>query len=65
MPFYGAAILCTDDAGVRSICDDLAPDRHLRLGADATVRAVDVQAAEGRMRFACSARTACRCPRCT
>ena len=32
MPFYGAAIVCADDAGVRSImADDLAPRRQLRL----------------------------------
>ena len=32
MPFYGAAMLCVDDPGVRSImADDLAADRQLRL----------------------------------
>jgi len=53
MPFYGAAVLCGDDAGVRSIMPLLSrPVVSYGLGADNAVRAVDVQAlAGGQMRF--------------
>jgi len=52
MPFYGAAILCSDDAGVRSILPMISrPVVTYGFGADAMVRAVDVQAHDGTMRF--------------
>ena len=52
MPFYGAAIVCTDDAGVRSIMPMLSrPVVTYGFGEDAMVRAVNVQADAGRMRF--------------
>jgi UDP-N-acetylmuramate--alanine ligase len=52
MPFYGAAILCTDDPGVRSIVPMMSrPMVTYGFREDAMVRAVDVQASEGRMRF--------------
>ncbi|WP_309639411.1 UDP-N-acetylmuramate--L-alanine ligase [Methylibium sp.] len=53
MPFYGAAIVCGDDAGVRSILPMISrPIVTYGLGEDAQVRAVDVQAlAGGQMRF--------------
>ncbi|HOX66272.1 MAG: UDP-N-acetylmuramate--L-alanine ligase [Rhizobacter sp.] len=52
MPFYGAAIVCSDDPGVRSIMPMLSrPVVTYGFGADAMVRAVDVQARAGRMRF--------------
>ena len=53
MPFYGAAILCADDAGVRSIMPMISrPVVSYGLGADAMVRAVDIEAREGgTMRF--------------
>ena len=52
MPFYGAAIVCSDDAGVRSIMPMLSrPVVTYGFGADAMVRAVDVQAHAGRMHF--------------
>ncbi|MCW5667014.1 MAG: UDP-N-acetylmuramate--L-alanine ligase [Piscinibacter sp.] len=53
MPFYGAAILCADDAGVRSIMPMISrPLVSYGLGADAMVRAVDIEACEGgTMRF--------------
>ena len=52
MPFYGAAILCTDDAAVRSIVSQLArPVTSYGLGEDAQVRAVDVRAAGSQMHF--------------
>ena len=52
MPFYGTAILCTDDAGVRSIADQLArPVTTYGLQEGAQIRAVDVRAQEGQMQF--------------
>ena len=58
MPFYGAAIVCSDDPGVRSIVPMLSrPVVRYGLGDDAQVRAVDVQALPGgRMRFTCQRR---------
>ncbi|MCV2360356.1 UDP-N-acetylmuramate--L-alanine ligase [Paucibacter sp. TC2R-5] len=53
MPFYGAAVLCGDDAGVRSIMPLLSrPMISYGFGADNDVRAVDVRAlAGGQMSF--------------
>ncbi|HJV64072.1 MAG TPA: UDP-N-acetylmuramate--L-alanine ligase [Albitalea sp.] len=52
MPFYGAAILCVDDPGVRSIIPMISrPMVTYGFGEDAMVRAVDVRAEEGRMSF--------------
>ena len=58
MPFYGAAILCGDDAGVRSIIPMISrPVITYGLGPDVQVRAVDVQALPGgQMRFTCQRR---------
>lgn len=55
MPFYGAAILCSDDPGVRSIVPMISrPVIAYGFGEDAQVRAVNVQAlAGGQMRFTC------------
>ena len=53
LPFYGAAIVCSDDAGVRAILPRLQrPVVTYGLGAGAQIRAVEVQAqAGGQMRF--------------
>jgi UDP-N-acetylmuramate--alanine ligase len=53
MPFYGAAIVCGDDAGVRSILAEISrPVVSYGLGDDAQVRALDVRALPGgQMRF--------------
>ncbi|MBB4845262.1 UDP-N-acetylmuramate--alanine ligase [Paucibacter oligotrophus] len=53
MPFYGAAVLCGDDAGVRSIMPLLSrPVISYGMQAGNQVRALDVQAlAGGQMRF--------------
>ena len=52
MPFYGAAILCTDDAAVRSILPEVSrPITSYGFNESAQVRAVDVRADNGRMRF--------------
>lgn len=52
MPFYGAAILCVDDPGVQSILDSVGrPVMTYGLSEQARVRAVDVVADHGQMRF--------------
>ena len=63
MPFYGAAILCSDDAGVRSIMPMISrPVVTYGFGPDAMVRAVDVQADAGRMRFTVQRRNGVQMP---
>ena len=48
MPFYGAAILCVDDPGVRSIMAMISrPVVSYGFGADAMVRAVNIEAHAG------------------
>ena len=58
MPFYGAAIVCGDDPGVRSILPLLSrPVVTYGLGEDVQIRAVDVQHLPGgQMRFICQRR---------
>ncbi|MDO5055761.1 MAG: UDP-N-acetylmuramate--L-alanine ligase [Lautropia sp.] len=52
LPFYGAAVLCIDDAHVREIVPFVSkPVLSYGLGEDAQVRAVDVRAEGERMRF--------------
>jgi len=52
LPFYGLAVLCTDDANVRAIMPRLSkPMLTYGLSEDAELRAAKVQAASGRMRF--------------
>ena len=52
LPFYGAAILCADDEHVRSILPQIAkPALTYGTGADAMVRAEEIEADGGRMRF--------------
>ncbi|MDR7380169.1 UDP-N-acetylmuramate--alanine ligase [Rhodoferax ferrireducens] len=52
MPFYGTAILCTDDPGVRDILDQVTcPITSYGFGEDAQVRAIDVRAVGGQMHF--------------
>ncbi|MEP7282609.1 MAG: UDP-N-acetylmuramate--L-alanine ligase [Rubrivivax sp.] len=64
MPFYGAAIVCSDDPGVRSIVPMLSrPVVTYGLGEDAMVRAVDVRALPGgQMRFTCRRRNGVAMP---
>ena len=52
MPFYGTAILCTDDAAVRDIVDQVTcPVTSYGLNENAQVRAVNVRAVNGQMHF--------------
>ncbi len=63
MPFYGAAVLCSDDAGVRSIMPMISrPIVSYGFGADAMVRAVDVEPHAGTMRFTVQRRNGVRMP---
>jgi UDP-N-acetylmuramate--alanine ligase len=63
MPFYGAAILCADDPGVRSIMPMISrPLVTYGLGADAMIRAVDVVADAGTMQFTVQRRNGVRMP---
>ena len=52
MPFYGTAILCTDDPVVREIATQLScPITSYGFGEDAQVRAIDVRAVGAQMHF--------------
>jgi len=52
MPFYGTAILCTDDPGVQAIVEQVTcPVTSYGFNEGAQVRAVDVRAVGGQMHF--------------
>ncbi|WP_027017120.1 UDP-N-acetylmuramate--L-alanine ligase [Comamonas composti] len=52
MPFYGRAILCVDSPGVREILPQVArPVTTYGFSEDAQIRALDVRAEAGNMRF--------------
>jgi UDP-N-acetylmuramate--alanine ligase len=52
MPFYGTAILCTDDAAVREIVPQVTcPVTSYGFEEGAQVRAIDVRAVGGQMHF--------------
>jgi UDP-N-acetylmuramate--alanine ligase len=52
MPFYGTAILCTDDAAVRAIVPEVnCPVTSYGTNEDAQVRAIDVRAVGAQMHF--------------
>lgn len=52
LPFYGLAVLCADDANVREILPRLTkPIRTYGFSEHAELRAVNVQAANGKMTF--------------
>ncbi|HZF22115.1 MAG TPA: UDP-N-acetylmuramate--L-alanine ligase [Burkholderiales bacterium] len=52
LPFYGMAVLCIDDANVRSLMPLITrPVTTYGLADGAQIRAVDVEAAAGQMRF--------------
>jgi UDP-N-acetylmuramate--alanine ligase len=64
MPFYGSAIVCADDPGVKSIVPMVSrPVVSYGFGEDVQVRAVDVQAlVGGQMRFTCKRRNGVAMP---
>src|SRR5574343_1670836 len=52
MPFYGTAILCTDDAAVREIVPQVTcPITSYGFNEEAQVRALNVRAVDGQMHF--------------
>jgi UDP-N-acetylmuramate--alanine ligase len=52
MPFYGVAILCTDDAAVREIVNQVTcPVTSYGFNEEAQVRAINVRAVDGQMHF--------------
>jgi len=52
MPFYGTAIVCSDDSGVQSIVDQLArPVTTYGIEEGAQIRAIEVWADNGKMHF--------------
>ncbi|MCM5678808.1 UDP-N-acetylmuramate--L-alanine ligase [Schlegelella sp. S2-27] len=63
MPFYGAAILCAEDAGVRSIIPMISrPVVTYGFGEDVQVRALDIEAWDGQMHFTCRRRNGVAMP---
>lgn len=64
MPFYGAAIVCADDPGVRSVIPMISrPVVTYGFNEDVQIRAVDVQALPGgQMRFTAQRRNGVRMP---
>ncbi|MFL6626351.1 MAG: UDP-N-acetylmuramate--L-alanine ligase [Burkholderiaceae bacterium] len=64
MPFYGSAIVCGDDPGVRSIVPMISrPVITYGMNEDVQVRAVDVRAlAGGQMQFTCQRRNGVQMP---
>ena len=52
MPFYGVAILCTDDTAIREIVDQVTcPVTSYGFNEEAQVRAINVRAVDGQMYF--------------
>ncbi len=52
MPFYGVAILCTDDAAIREIVEQVTcPVTSYGFNEEAQVRATNVRAVDGQMHF--------------
>jgi UDP-N-acetylmuramate--alanine ligase len=57
LPFYGRAILCSDDENVREILPRISkPITTYGLGEESQIRAVDVRHEAGRMRFTAQCR---------
>jgi UDP-N-acetylmuramate--alanine ligase len=63
MPFYGAAVLCVDDAAVRDILPRIArPITSYGMSEDAQIRALDVRAVGSQMHFRVSRRNGVALP---
>ena len=63
MPFYGTAILCTDDPVVRQIVPEMScPITSYGLDEDAQVRAVNVRAVGAQMHFTAQRRNGVKLP---
>jgi UDP-N-acetylmuramate--alanine ligase len=63
MPFYGVAILCTDDPAVREIVTEVScPVTSYGFGEEAQVRAVNVRAVGSQMHFTAQRRNGVTLP---
>ncbi|MDM0031407.1 UDP-N-acetylmuramate--L-alanine ligase [Variovorax sp. J22P271] len=63
MPFYGVAILCTDDAAVREVVTQVScPVTSYGFGEEAQVRAVNVRAVGSQMHFTAQRRNGVTLP---
>ena len=63
MPFYGTAILCTDDPVIRDIVPEVScPITSYGLNEDAQVRAVNVRAVGAQMHFTAQRRNGVQLP---
>ena len=63
MPFYGTAILCTDDPVVRQLVPEMScPITSYGLNEDAQVRAVNVRAVGAQMHFTAQRRNGVQLP---
>ncbi len=63
MPFYGTAVLCTDDAAVRDILDDVnCPVTTYGTNEEAQVRAVNIRAVGPQMHFTAQRRNGITLP---
>ncbi|HEX5285470.1 MAG TPA: UDP-N-acetylmuramate--L-alanine ligase [Polaromonas sp.] len=63
MPFYGTAILCTDDPAVRDIVPQVScPITSYGFGEDAQVRAINVRAVGAQMHFTAQRRNGVTLP---
>ena len=63
MPFYGTAILCTDDPVVRQLVPEMScPITSYGLNEDAQVRAVNVRAVGAQMHFTAQRRNGIKLP---
>jgi UDP-N-acetylmuramate--alanine ligase len=63
MPFYGAAIVCVDDPNLRSLLGDIQrPITTYGVSDDAQVRALNIRADHGQMRFTVQRRNGVQMP---
>jgi UDP-N-acetylmuramate--alanine ligase len=63
MPFYGAAIVCVDDANIRSLLGDIQrPITSYGVSEDAQVRALNIRAVGGQMHFTVQRRNGIQLP---
>ena len=63
MPFYGAAIVCVDDPNIRSFLGEIQrPITSYGVSPDAQVRALNIRADHGQMRFTVQRRNGVQLP---
>ncbi len=63
MPFYGAAVVCVDDANIRELLPRIErPITSYGVSEDAQVRATDIRAVDGQMHFRVTRRNGIQLP---